>query len=350
MKKPTINDVAEKARVSKATVSAVINNRDTVKLSTKERVLSVIEDLKFQPRGHRRIKEPAESTIGLIIRELDNPFYSAIATGVKKYANSKAYSLFIASSERLHHNEEIISRQFVAKGIRGAIIAPVINGDTEIDHLFRLKKLNYPFVLLEEVSGILANVVSIDNEKAVKEAVKYLIECGHSHIVHFSGPKYASHTYERISGFQNAFSESRLIYDEELIIPCGSHFQDGYQAGLTYFKSFPADRFPIAVVCYNDMVAFGLMSALKKLSIKVPNQVSIIGNDDVEFARHWSPPLTTISAPLSELGKKAAEILIRNIETETTPPPEMHVLEAKLAIRDTVFDLKRETKPQGIHH
>ncbi len=345
MKRPTINDVAEKAGVSKATVSAVINDRDTVKSATRDHVLAIIKELNFQPKGQARgLKgRTSDRSIGLLVRELDNPFYTSVAAGVKKYANEKDYSLFIASSERDHQNEETLTRQFASKEVKGAIIAPVIDGNTEIDHLFRLKNLNYPFVMLEEVSGIRTNVVSIDNLKAVTDAVKYLIECGHSRIVHFSGPEFASHSHERINGFRNAFSESRLVYNDGLVVPCGSHFDDGYRTGLEYFNGTSPDRFPMAVVCYNDMVAMGLMSALKNLSIRIPEQVSVIGIDDIEFARHWSPALTTISTPLEALGEKAAEILIRNIEAKTAFPVETHVLEAELVIRETVLDLNVST-------
>lgn len=173
MKKPTINDVARKAGVSKGTVSAVINNRSTVKSSTREVVLQVIKELNFRPKGFARgLKgKKVEKTIGLVIRELNNPFYTAVAMGIKHYANSKNYILFIASSEGDHDNEEHISQLFTNKDIKGAIIAPILNGTIEIDHLFRLRTINFPFVLLEEVPGIQTNVVSIDALRANTEAV-----------------------------------------------------------------------------------------------------------------------------------------------------------------------------------
>lgn len=343
MNKPTINDVAKVAGVSKGTVSAVINNRPTVKALTRENVLKVMRELNFRPKGQaRNLKgKNVDKSIGLIIRELDNPFYTALAAGVKKYANSKNYILFITSTESDHSSEEAISQLFAAKDVKGAIIAPVINGNIEIKHLFRLKMINYPFVMLEEVQGIQANVVSINNIKATKQAVKYLIECGHTNIIHFAGPKFAAHTHERINGFRNAFSESHLIYNKNLIVQCGSHFQDGYNTGINYFKSYKKDKFPMAVVCYNDVVALGLMSALKELKIDVPQQVSIIGNDDIEFAKHWGKSLTTISTPLDQLGQKAAEILIRNIESNERLPVENVVLEAKLVLRETTLDLRK---------
>ncbi|UCD37633.1 MAG: LacI family DNA-binding transcriptional regulator, partial [Fidelibacterota bacterium] len=330
MKNYTIKDVAKHAGVSTGTVSAVINGKATVKASTRERVLAVMKELNFRPKGQaRNLKgQYMDRSIGLIIRDLENPFYTALAMGVKRYANSKGYIEFLASSEYNHENEEEFTQLFAAKDVKGVIIAPVINGTIEIEHLFRLKMLNYPFVMLEEVQGIKANVVSINNQRATMNAVKYLISTGHTDIIHFSGPEFASHAFERINGFRNAFSESHLIFRDDLIVSCGSHFQNGYDTGMRYFKEIDEQRFPMAVVCYNDMTALGLLSALQRLKIDVPGQVSVIGNDDIEFARHWTPALTTIHTPLEELGRKAAEVLIRNIEADQVLPIEDHVLES----------------------
>ena len=343
MKRLTINDVAAMAGVSKGTVSAVINGRSSVNVKTRDHVVAVMQELNFRPKGQaRNLKgQVIEKSIGIIIRELDNPFYTAVAMGVKKYANSKDYIVFISSSESSHETEENISQLYASKDVKGAIIAPVINGTIEIDHLFRLKIINYPFVMLENVQGIRANVVSINNVKATTKAVKYLIKTGHTNIIHFSGPKIASHTYERINGFRNAFSESSLVFNDKLVIPCGSHFHNGLETGLEYFKHVDKSLLPMAVVCYNDVVAFGLMSALNKLGLKIPDQVSIIGNDDIEFARHWSPALSTISTPLIELGEKAAEILIKNIESNRILPVENVKLEAELILRETTLDLTK---------
>ncbi|MCA9731141.1 LacI family DNA-binding transcriptional regulator [candidate division KSB1 bacterium] len=342
MKKTTIEDVARKAGVSKGTVSAVINNKPTVKSSTREHVLKTIKELNFRPKGFARVLkgQNVEKSIGLIARAFDNPFYTSIAIGIKRYANAKGYALFVASSEGNHANEETISRLFSNKDVKGAIIAPVLDGTIEIAHLFNLRAINYPFVLLEEVPGIQTNVVSIDNTNSTYKATKYLIDSGHEKIIHFSGPEYSSHTFERINGFRNAFSESNLIFNKELIIPAGSHFQDGYKTGKQYFSSIAPENRPSAVVCFNDVIAFGLIAALKELSIQVPEDISIIGHDDIEFARYWSPPLTTISTPVDELGRIAADILIRSIESPHALPAEKKILQADLVIRESSKRLK----------
>jgi DNA-binding LacI/PurR family transcriptional regulator len=336
VKKVTIDDVARRAGVSKGTVSAVINEKNTVTLETRNSVLSAMKELHYRPRGSaRNLKNRAStfSTIGLLIRELDNPFWTAIALGVIEYASNKGYVVLIASSDGNHTSEEMITNGFSSKDIRGAIIAPVLEGTAEIEHLFRLKMINFPFVLLENVKGIQANVVSIDNIKAIKGAVKYLIDNGHSKIVHFAGPKYASHTYERIDGFRRAYSESHFVYSGDMIVSTGAHFEDGYRKCLEYFRDRNREDYPTAIVCFNDLVALGVMAALIEMKIRIPDEISVVGNDDISFVRHIPVPLTTIRAPMLELGKKAAEILIRNIEATEPLSIENVVLDAELIIR-----------------
>ncbi|MCK4295613.1 MAG: LacI family DNA-binding transcriptional regulator [Candidatus Marinimicrobia bacterium] len=335
MKQITIEDVAKRANVSKGTVSAVINAKNTVKPATRDHILTIMKDLNFRPKGvARNLKNGGQDkNIGIIIKDLNYPFYTSIASGAKEYANGKGYSIIVTSSEDDHECEKKFTHLFSTKDIKGAIIAPIVEGKAEIEHLFRLKMINYPFVLLEDVKGIQANVVAIDNLKAIKQAVKYLINGGHTKIVHFAGPPHSSHTYERIEGFRHAFSESPLVLNEDMIIPIGSHYETSHANTLKYFKNRDRKDYPTAIVCYNDQQALAVMTALKELNIRVPDDVSIIGNDDISYAKIYPVPLTTIRAPQREIGLKAAEILIRNIESQAQLPIERVVLETEFIIR-----------------
>ncbi len=344
MKKITIEDVAEKAGVSKGTVSAVINAKNSVKPATRDRILQIMKDLNFRPKGiARNLKnEDHDKSIGIIIKDINYPFYTSIASGVKEYANEKGYAVVISSSENSHDNEKHLSHLFSTKDIKGTIIAPIVEGEAEIEHLFKLKMINYPFVLLEDVKGIQANVVAIDNLKAIKRAVKYLIDCGHSKIVHFAGPPHSSHTQERIEGFRHAFSERTLVFNKQMIISIGSSYEDSYSNSMEYFKSLNKDEIPTAVVCFNDQQALAVMMVLRELNIKVPEDISIIGNDDIYYAQIYPVPLTTIRAPQKEIGRKAAEILIRNIEASELQPPEKVVLDTEFVIRESSRELSGE--------
>lgn len=337
MKKITIVDVAKRAGVSKGTVSAVINAKNTVKPVTRDHILNVMKDLNFRPKGiARNLKNgDVDKVIGVIIKDLSYPFYTSIAAGVKEYANSKGYSVIITSSENDHECEVKFSHLFSTKDIKGAIIAPTIEGSSEIEHLFKLKMINYPFVLLEDVKGIQSNVVAIDNLKAIKKAVKYLIDLGHTKIIHFAGPLKSSHTQERIEGFRHAFSESSLIFQKNMIVPIGSKYEESYSNTIEYFKKLKKKDYPTAIVCFNDQQALSVMMAFKELKIKIPEDISIIGNDDVSYAIIYPTPLTTIKAPLHEIGIKAAEILIQNIEASQIIPIEKVVFSTELVIRES---------------
>ncbi|HSQ76484.1 MAG TPA: LacI family DNA-binding transcriptional regulator [Bacteroidota bacterium] len=337
MKRITIDDVARRARVSKGTVSAVINAKNTVKAGTRDHILEIMKELNFRPKGvARNLKNGIQDkSIGLIIKDMTYPFYTAIAAGVKDYANSKGYSVIVSSSDDDHRCEKQLSHLFSAKDIKGTIIAPIVQGTAEIEHLFKLKMINYPFVLLEDVRGIQANVVAIDNIKAIKRAVKYLISSGHSRIVHFAGPPQSSHTQERIEGFRYAFSESTLAFNPEMIVSIGSHYEECMEKTREYFKNRNGQEYPTAIVCFNDHQALAVIMALRELNIRVPEDISIIGNDDIYYAKIYPVPLTTIRAPQDEIGKRAAEILIRNIESSTLLPVERVVLDTEFIIRQS---------------
>ena len=337
MKKITIEDVAQSAGVSKGTVSAVINGKNTVKPATRDHILDIMKELNFRPKGvARNLKNGNQDrSIGIIIKDLNYPFYTSIASGVKEYANSKGYSVIVTSSENDHEFEKKFSHLFSTKDIKGAIIAPIVEGTSEIEHLFKLKMINYPFVLLEDVKGIQANVVAIDNLKAIKKAVKYLIDNGHTKIVHFAGPPQSSHTQERIEGFRYAFSERTLVFNKEMIVSIGSNYDEAFQNTLEYFKNRDREDYPTAIVCFNDQQALAVMTALKELEIKVPEDISIVGNDDIYYAKIYPVPLTTIRAPQREIGMKAAEILIRNIESPEPIQNERIVLETEFIIRES---------------
>ncbi len=337
MKRITIDDVAKRADVSKGTVSAVINAKNTVKLETRDHILKVMKELNFRPKGMaRNLKNGSQDkSIGIIIKDLNYPFYTSIATGVKEYANNKGYSVIVASSENDHECEKKLSHLFSTKDIKGTIIAPIVEGMVEIEHLFKLKMINYPFVLLEDVKGIQANVVAIDNLKAIKTAVTYLIQNGHTKIVHFAGPPNSSHTQERIEGFRHAFSESPLVFKRDMIVSVGSHYEDSYAHTIEYFKNKSREDYPSAIVCFNDQQALAVMAALGEFNLSVPDDISIIGNDDIYYAKIYPVPLTTIRAPQHEIGRKAAEILIANIESPNLMPPKKVVLETEFIIRNS---------------
>ncbi len=342
MKEPTIKDVARQAGVSIGTVSAVINGKANVRPSTRQLVLDVIKALNYRPRGQARDlrMNPRELSLGLILQDTEDAYSIGIAIGVKQYANEHDYILFIAGLQGNAGDEEDITQIFTSQDVKGAIIAPNSLRHTPDAYLARLDLVNFPFVLLEKVAGLDANTVTIDNYAAARQATAHLIDCGYRHLVHFAGPEKLAQTLERSRGFLDALKTADLpIIEEEHIISCGSHFQQGFQTGMTFFQSVAPSPPPTAVFCYNDAVALGLISALRRLNISIPNQVGIVGFDDTEMGQNLSPALTTIRPPLEELGRRAADILLQIVNSSQSTEPKEVVLDTELIVRETTVDL-----------
>ncbi len=341
-KKPTISDVAKKAGVSTGTVSAVLNDRPTVREATKKRVVAAIQDLGYQPSPSARMLGAAQASnnvlhksVGLIVKEMDSAFYADLIMGVRNQLSERGYTTFVCSSEGDYEEEGNLIEVLRSRFVNGIIIAPIVHEQVDLTHLFMLKQANYPFVLFEEVPGLQVNVIEIDNVKASQKAVSYLIDNGHERIKHVAGPPYTKHSRDRILGVQKAFSHSRLVYTDDVIVPGGARLEDGYQAGLALFKDRPAGERPTAVTCFNDDVAMGVMRALAELGIGVPEEVSVIGFDDIQPAAYLSVPLTTVRQPAREMGCKAAELLVSQLETEEGVPPRRITPEAELVVRDS---------------
>jgi LacI family transcriptional regulator len=335
-KQPTINDVARLAGVSKATVSAVLNDTGTVKKSTRERVLSVIESLNYRKSGpDTRGGGHQVRSLGLVIKEIDNPYYGEVASGARAAAEQAGYTLLVMSSEGEHDSERRAVELAQSKGVDGLIITPVLDQTADLSHLFELKRRNTPFVLLEEVLGVQASLVDVDNQGASRKAVEHLIGQGHARIVHFAGPAYSMHSQERIDGVRRACSASHIIFGDDDVVPAGAHAEDGYRAGTEFFRDLARSERPTAVTCYNDLVAIGLCRALSELGIRVPDDVSVIGFDDIQLLEYLPLRLTSVRMPKFEMGQRAAQMLIRHIESRETLPPQKVYLDAELVVRDS---------------
>jgi LacI family transcriptional regulator len=336
MARPTIEDVARRAGYSKATVSAVLNDSPSVKASTRARILDVMDELNYRPRNAGRNGDREQRSLGLVIKEIDNPYYAEVVAGARSAANKKGYSVQIGTSEGDPDAEKRLVDVFRAKDIDGLIIIPVISEQADLSYVFELNRRNIPYVLLEEVRGIQASVIDVDNIEASKRAAKYLIDSGHEKIVHFAGPQYSMHSEERLEGVRRAYSESSLVFSDDIVVPAGAHLADGYRAGKAYFGR--GENRPTGVTCYNDLVAIGLMRALGELGLRVPEDVSVIGYDDIEILEYLPTPLTSIRVPKFEMGQKAAELLIQQLEAHKKVPPQKIHLQAELVVRKTTIE------------
>ena len=335
MGRVTIKDVARQAGVSSATVSNVLNDKGKVSENTRRSVRAAVERMNYRPSAsaQRRLQQSGQKSIGLVVKEIHNPYFADVIVGAQEAASEHGYSLMVSSSEGSRDTEGHSVDLFIDKDVNGIVINPVLDDNTDLSHLFELKRRNIPFVLLERVHGLHASLVDIDNVEAAKEATLYLVGLGHKKMVHFSGPGYSAHSDERSEGFRQGFFEARLVYSSDFIVTAGASMGDGYATGLAYFSDLAEDERPTAVLCYNDMVAIGLMRALRELGIKVPDDVSLIGFDNVDMCDYAPVPLTTMQVPTRHMGRQAIEVLIRQMEAPDDYQPEHINLHAELMVR-----------------
>jgi LacI family transcriptional regulator len=341
IRRTTITDVARQAGVSKATVSAVLNDRGTVRDATRHRVVTVMKELNYRPRSTVGLPRRGEvRSIGLLIKELDNPYYLEIAQGIRAFGERRGYAVVVTSSEGGAAAEQESTELLRRQGVAGLVVTPVLDRDADLSHLFELSRRNFPFVLLEQIRGVRASLVDVENVEASRNAAEFLIQQGHERIIHFAGPSYSMHAQERLDGLRRAFSRCSLVLPDESVVAVGAHAEEGYRVGLQYFRDrSPADR-PTAVMCYNDLVALGLIRALRELGIGVPEHVSVVGFDDLALMPYVGIPLTTVHVPKVQMGERATELLIRHIEAPKAMPPERIYYDGKLVVRSSTRSLR----------
>ncbi|HEX2722041.1 MAG TPA: LacI family DNA-binding transcriptional regulator [Gemmatimonadaceae bacterium] len=335
-KRPTINDVARHTGVSKATVSAVLNETGSVNSDTRSRVLAAIELLNYRPTQQaRRGAGRRNKSIALLIKEHDNPYYDEITAGVRAHAEQHDYVLFVVSSEGAYAAEYRAVELLREKDVDGLIAAPVLDEHADLSHFFELKRRNFPFVLLEEIRGVPASLVDVENISASQQAVEYLFSLGHRRVAHFAGPEYSAHSQDRIDGVRRAYSGTNLVFADEDLIMTGAHLSDGYRCARELFESRAISERPTAVTCYNDLVAMGVCRALADLGLSCPGDVSVIGYDDISFCDSFSVPLTSVCVPKFEMGRIAAEMLVKHIESREALPLQKVYLDATLVVRES---------------
>ena len=306
MMKATIRDVAKMAGVSISTVSRVMNAPNTVVESKRKRVLDAVEELKYQPNAFARgLIYKKSFTLGLLIPDIENMYYAGVIRGMQDACIKLGYSLMICNTDR--DKERLLSYidTFHEKQVDGIVLASDILYPEYYDKLVGCR---IPFVLVSSHSDEYdIPCVEIDDEAAAYDAVKFLIELGHTqigmigfnHENSISGPP-------RYAGFIRALTEFGLEHNIGKIKYANHRYEHAYQAAHELFTEYPDLT---AVFCVADEFAMGTISYLKDRNILVPGQVSVVGFDNLRMASMFIPKLTTIAQPIYELGYRAAEKL-----------------------------------------
>lgn len=313
MKRYTLKEIAILSGVSIKTVSRVVNDEKHVKKETKERVSKLLKKYNYQPNiPARSLVLKRTDTLGLIVPNLENPFYSRLSRGVIQTAEKNNYSVIVCESKFDIKVGEKYLGMLIERGVDGLLIATLDLNDVLVDRLNETRK---PFVIMTcrlEMQGI--NYVIADDYKAGIRVTEYLVNLGHKNIVFLKGPDVYSSS-ERFIAYKDVMKERNLEIKDYFITENVLDYKSAYEVVLKLLKDH---KDLTAIIGNNDYVATGAIKAIKELGLKIPKDISIVGYDDIEIAELLYPPLTTVHYPKFKCGVVATERLIEILNKNST--------------------------------
>jgi LacI family repressor for deo operon, udp, cdd, tsx, nupC, and nupG len=324
-----ISDVARLAKVSTATVSRVISNTDNVTVETREKVLEAIQQLNYQPNIlARHLRRLETKTILVIVPDITNTFFSKILRGIESVAIQNGYQVILGDTVNSIAREYEYLDLLRQKQVDGMILLTARMERELVEEIAE----NYPVVLAcEYIEGSKIPTVSIDNISSARKATEHLIRLGHERIAYISGPMNIILGRDRLKGYQQAMAQYELEVKYSLIQEGDFSYESGYNLMMKYLAM---ENPPTAVFAANDEMAIGAIKAAKSHGIKIPEEIAIVGFDDIKIASIFEPALTTIAQPTYEIGTKAMDMLLKLIKGEEMKKRQF-VLDNQLIIRES---------------
>jgi LacI family transcriptional regulator len=305
----TIYQVSELAGVSLATVSRVMNNNARVSENTRNKVLAAMEQLGYRPNSiAQSLASNRSNSVGILVSELHGPFYGEMLSGIENECRSAGKHVIIAAG----HSEEASEKDGIEFLISRSCDALILHVEAvSDDYLIKLANGNMPIVLINRFIPQLAdNCISLDNELGGYLATKQLLQQGHTQLAYMAGPMWKSDAKDRYHGHLRAMAEYGLSFNPALLAE--GDFQDS--SGSACMQQLLAKGLPFtALVCANDEMAAGAMEVARTHGLNVPQDLSIVGFDNLILARYIYPKLTTIDYPIGEMGRMAARWVLKNI-------------------------------------
>ena len=303
---PTIADVARSAGVSRATVSRYLNKTLDLPADTASRIDQAVQKLKYRPnRIARGLKRGKTDSLGLVVPDIANPFYGALASHVEAEAEAAGLSLTLYSSRNRLEREILLLEQQASRLVDGLIFLTNHSGNGLLSR--RINSQDRIVLLDEDVPSTVAPKVFVDNERGGYEATRHLIEMGHREIAHVTGPKELFSVRARYAGYKRALREAGIELNRSLIL-FGTYTPEFGRAAVA--RLFAQTSIPSAVFASSDYIIVGILEALRNLNLTVPGEISVIGFDDLIFTQLLHPPVTTIRQPIAELAQAGVRILL----------------------------------------
>ena len=327
----TIKDVAKRAGVSPATASRVAGNYGYVSTEKRQRVLKVIADLGYKPnRIAQSMVTKSTRTVGLVLTDIQNPFFAHLARGVEDAVWEHGYALFLANTDENLQRENAILTALQEKMVDGLVLVPASSRYSSARNA--LIEQGIPLVLLDRASdGLDVDTILVDNKQGAYTAVSHLIELGHKHIGMIVDNLDITTNEERIAGYRSALVDHGLPLEESLIQSCQFTQRSAYTIAREMLRR--SDR-PSALFTAYNLISIGTLFAIHEAGLRIPEDISIVGFDDVEWNQVISPKLTATAQPVYEMGKVAGERLIARLKGDKSPALEIR-LKTKFIVRDS---------------
>ncbi|MEM7332250.1 MAG: LacI family DNA-binding transcriptional regulator [Chloroflexota bacterium] len=339
MKRPTQKDVAQKAGVSRATVSLIINNQNgNVRISqeTRERVQAAIDELGYQPdMAAQTLRTSRTNLLALLIPDITNPFYPALIRGAQSITEQQDYQLLIYDSDDSPIREQSFVDTILRRRVDGVILVSFRLPADEYKKLLRagIKVVSIGQVSTQEDIDISKTIQ--DHSTAIKQLINHLVKKGHQKIAHIAGSQDTPPGQLRLASYKKALEEENIPYDPKLI-RIGNFRQEGI-ADIVYslMNDLPKASRPTAIFAANDVMAIETIYSLTKLGIRVPEDVAVCGFDDIPQSSWIMPSLTTVSQNPYEHGKQAAKLLLEQLQTPESEPAKVVDVPFQLVFRES---------------
>lgn len=327
-----IADIARESGFSINTVSRALNNMPGVNAQTRAHLLAVAERLHYTPSRVARslLSHKATRTLGLVVTDCTNPFYAGLIRAVEDTAFNCDYNVILCNSGESHQREVRAIRMLLESRVAGLLITPVQESSEQIMDLVEREML---FVLVgRRFEDVDTCCVMSDNVGGAYNAASLLLSLGHRRIGHLTGRQGISSVAERLVGYQRALAEHGVPIEDPLIVRDERDLMGGYRCALRLLTLEPR---PTAIFAYNDLQAFGALRAARERGLRVPEELAIVGFDNIEFSSFCDVPLTTVAQPVHELGRRSVEMLLRLMNDPPSIRERQVILPTELVLRSS---------------
>jgi DNA-binding LacI/PurR family transcriptional regulator len=326
----SMKDVASKAGVSIATVSRVINGSPRLSEETRTNVMKAIKEMEYQPsRVAKRLRSKSTSgkLIGVLIPDIQNPFYVDVLRGIEEIAYQHNYALIMCNFGQDEKKEKLYLEILRSEAIDGLLTAPAREDDEEVT---RLVEGGLPIVCVDRgLKNVDVDVVMVNNRKGAFQAVDHLAKSGYKRIAYISGLPAIPSSYQREMGYREALEKNGIEFNSDLV----KYGDSKYESGKTLCNELLSDRNPPdAIFTGNNLITLGALETIHNRGMKIPDEVAIIGFDDMFWSASLFPPLSAVRQPAFEIGRRAMELLIQRIHDPKRSCIQM-ILNPELMIR-----------------